>query len=64
MKSHGLTGVRNPIGHLCYWLYISCKNNIGKALHYQTDLSDSYQLYIICKNNIETAIPYPTDMKP
>ncbi len=47
---------------------ISCiavaKNNIGKALNYQTDLSDLYQLYISCKNNIETAITYPTDMKP
>ena len=51
----------------CYQLYISCKNNIGKALNYQTNLSDWYQLSIHAiswKNNIETAIPYPTDMKP
>ncbi len=40
----------------CYRLYVSCKNNIGKALNYQTYLSDWYQLYISCKNNIETAI--------
>ena len=39
----------------CYRLYISCKNNIGKALIYQINLSDWYQLYISCKNNIETA---------
>ena len=29
-----------------YRLYISCKNNIGKALNYQIDLSDWCQLYI------------------
>ncbi len=40
----------------CYRLYISCKNNIGKDLNYQTDLSDWYQLYISCKINIETPI--------
>ena len=40
----------------CYRLYISCKNNIRKALKYQTDLSDWYQLYISCKTNIETPI--------
>ncbi len=33
-----------------YRLYISCKNNIGKALNYQTDLSDWNQLYISGKN--------------
>ena len=38
----------------CYRLYISCKNKIGKALNYQTDLSD--QLYISCKINIEIPI--------
>ena len=37
----------------CYWLYISCKNNIGKASNYQTDLSDWYQLYISWKINNE-----------
>ncbi len=47
----------------CYRLYISCKNNIRKALNYQTDLSDWYQLYISCKINIETPIT-PTNMKP
>ena len=47
-----------------YRLYISFKNNIGKALNCHTNLSDWYQLYISCKNNIETAITYPTDMKP
>ncbi len=46
----------------CYRLYISCRNNIGKALNYQTDLSDWYRLYISCKNNIETPNNYPTDM--
>ena len=40
----------------CYQLYISCKNNIGKALNYQTDLSDWYQLYISYKINIEISI--------
>ncbi len=30
----------------CYRLYTSCKNNVGKALNHQTDLSDRYQLYI------------------
>ena len=40
----------------CYRLYISCKNNKGKALNYQTDLSDWYQLYISCKINIEIPI--------
>ncbi len=40
----------------CYQLYISCKNNIRKALNYQTDLSWWYQLYISCKINIETPI--------
>ncbi len=40
----------------CYRLYISSKNNIGKALNYHADLSDLYQLYISCKNNIETSI--------
>ncbi len=63
---------KKPIGHLwwqyatfgyksyhlsdCYRLYISCKNNIRKALNYQTDLSYWYQLYISCKINIETPI--------
>ncbi len=40
----------------CYRLYISCKNNRGKTLNYQTDLSDWYQLYISCKINIEISI--------
>ncbi len=55
----------------CYRLYISCKNNIGKALNYQTDLSDWYQLNISCKikvlvNTLTLKYPllYPTDMKP
>ncbi len=43
-----------------YRLYISCKNNIGKALNYQTDLSDWYQLYINCKINIEISITLST----
>ena len=34
----------------CYRLYISCKINKGKALNYQTDLSNWYQVYISCKN--------------
>ena len=40
----------------CCRLYISGKNNTGKALNYQTDLSDWYQLFISCKINIETPI--------
>ncbi len=40
----------------CYWLYISCKNNIGKALNYQINLSDWFQLYISCKINSEISI--------
>ncbi len=40
----------------CYRLYISCKNNIGKALDYQANLSDWYQLDISCKINIEISI--------
>ncbi len=40
----------------CIRLYISCKNNIGKVLNYQVDLSDWYQLYISYKISIETPI--------
>ncbi len=48
----------------CYRLYISWKNNIGKALNYQTDLSDWYQLCISYKLTLKHPLLYPTDMKP
>ena len=48
----------------CYRLYISCKNNIGKALNYQTDLSDWYQLYISCKIYIEISITLSNRYEP
>ncbi len=44
---------------LCFWeatFGYKSKNNIRKALNYQTDLSDWFQLYISCKINIETPI--------